>query len=55
MGFTDAHRPIKHKILFPWDKLKGVKSLPAECREKLYAVIDVTLKSLIDWKPSLFD
>lgn len=55
MGFANAHRTIKHKILFPWDKLKGFKFLPAECRGKLYAVIAVLLKGLIGWETSPLD
>ena len=55
MGFTDAHWTVKHKILFPRDKLKGFQFLPAECRGKFYAVIAVPLKGLIGWEPGPFN
>ena len=55
MGFTDAHRTIEYKILFPRDKLKGFKFLPAEYRGKLHAVIAVLLKGFIGWEPGPLD
>ena len=52
MGFTDAHWTVKHKILFPRDKLKGFQFLPAECRGKFN--IELTIRYLMHPKKGRF-